>query len=417
MGFLKNTIQAISKSLGYYSSNDLHVYQNNRLDFDANGRLVFWPVGFDRYQFNDRNFDEFVHRGYGENPYIFMIVDRIATLLKNIPVLLVDDEDNIIEDQRWADLKAKTNERDNWEEYIYRLASTYLVSGNGFTWGTSPIGMNDYTQLNVALPQNTVIQTDSGEQWGIPQSYSITNQYGSGVIDAGRMLHMIKPNIINDSNYGISALYSGQPIYTASNETFNAKASVHKNRGATGYASPKNSDDSLSETEAEQLQRAMDRQTAGSDKFGRIKWATMPIEFTQIGMSPNDLKLLELNKEARRDACALYSVPSVLFGDTDNSKYSNVKEAKQSIYTDAVLPLGDDIYQQLTTFLIRENWGIDGYLILDKSAIKSLQKDKNEEHDRIRKDVQMGIITPEQANAMLYPELGFEPQNNNNNGN
>lgn len=388
-----------------YDSQSFSTVQNARVDFDANGRILFWPVGFDRFQYNERNFREFVYNGYGKNPYIFMVIDRICNLLKNIPVLLVDDDGNLIQDARWESLKAKTNDRDSWEEYIYRLCSSYLATGNGLTYGTAPLGFNEYQLLNVALPQNTVIQTQGGAEWGLPVAYSITNQYGEGVVDADRMLHIIKPNIINDSNFGLSNLYSGQPIYTGSNNTFTARASIHDNKGASGIISPKHSDDVLSGTEKDQLNRAWNKRNSGASNTGKIDVTAVPIDYTQIGMSAVDMQLVQMNPQDLRNACALYSVPSVLFGDVEGTTFSNMKEAKESIYTDAVLPLGDDIYEQLSVFLIQENWGIDGKLVLDKSAIEVFKKNKNEEHDRVRADVQAGIITAEEARTLLYPSI------------
>lgn len=379
----------------------------NRIEYDQNGVPTFWPLNFGSYQYQERNFDEFVQNGYGRNPYIFMVIDRIATLAKNIPVKVCDSEGEEIEVPEWNSLCKKTNEKQNWESFFYASLSQWLATGNAIMWGTSPIGSRDYMALNLAFTQNVEIQTESGELWGVPKAYHITNQFGATSIEADRVLHLRKPNIINDDNFGLSPLYAGQPVYTASNNTFTAQATVHENRGATGIISPKSGDDVLSQSEQDQLQMAWDSRNTGAEKMGKNKVTTIPMDFTQIGMSATDLKLVEMSPIHLRNACALFSVPSILFGDVAGTTFNNMKEAKQSIYNDAVLPLSNDFYNALSYWLLQDNWGYEGaYFMLDTSEIGALQKDLSEEHDRVRADVQAGLLTAQEAREILYPEMG-----------
>lgn len=414
MGLIKN----IKNALKSFSGNTLTASNGLEFRVDQNGRpqeLLFYPFGFDGYSYSERNFDEFVQSGY-TNPYVFMVVDRIATLLKNIPVILCDEDDEIIVDERWDSLYKKTNSRYNWEKYIYAFASSYLVNGNAITWGTAPLGFNEYEELEIALPQNVTIYTNTGTDYGIPEWYYVSNQYGYGRYSPDRLLHLRKPNIINDSNWGLSNLYAGQPVYTASNKNFHARVSMFGNRGANGVLSPKGEGDVLSESEQGQLQRSFQHRHAGTKNMGQTVVSTTPMMFTGIGMNANDLKLVESNIQDLRNACALYSMPSVLFSDSDNAKFNNWQEAKAMAYTDAVLPLGEDIYEEFSNWLIQGNLGINGRLKMDTSKIEALQKDKGKEHERVRKDVETGILTPQQANEILYPEMGYQQQNNNLDG-
>lgn len=380
---------------------------SGRIEYDANGVPTFWPLNFGSYQYQERNFEEFVENGYGRNPYIYMIVDRIASLSKNIPVLICDRNHKEIEIAEWSALYSKTNEKENWESFIYKALSELLTTGNSIMYGSAGIGFSKIQEMHIALTQNVEIETDSGELWGIPRKYHISNQYGANEVEADRVLHLRKPNILNDDNFGLSPLYAGQPVYTASNNTFTAQATVHENRGATGIISPKSGEDVLSQTEQNQLQSAWDSQNTGAEKTGKNKVTTIPMDFTQIGMSATDLKLVEMSPVHLRNACALYSVPSVLFGDVAGTTFNNMKEAKQSIYNDAVLPLCEDFYAALSTWLLQESWGYEGlYFKLDTESIGALQADKGLEHDRVRADLQAGMITEQEARDILYPELG-----------
>lgn len=362
----------------------------------------WWSIGFSNYRYNERNFREFVENGYGRNPYVYMIVDRISRLVADVPFVICDADGNLIESPELERIIAEPNDADSWEEFVYKSISCYLATGNAILFETTPAGFRLPEQVNILLAQDTTIITENGEIYGKPKTYQNTD---FGAIDAERVLHIRKPNILDNNNWGLSPLYSGQTVYEGSNNTFEAGANIHKNTGATGVLSPENSDDALTPVEQQELQNSWDSQSSGSKKLGKIHVSTTAMKFVQIGLDPAKLKLVELNIEYLRTICSLFGVDSSLFNDPANKTYNNLKEAQQAIYTNTVLPIAYDFYSQFSRWMTSKMGLQDVYMKPDKSSIPAMQEDENEKHKRINDDVKSGILTPEQARMILYPEL------------
>ena len=384
------------------------------LEIGANGVPVFWPLNFGAYTYDDRNFAEFVANGYGRNPYVFMVIDKIAQLIANLPLILCDDEEEIIEAPELMELLKNPSIQESGAEFIYRVISSYLATGNAIIYETTAIGFGQPSSLECAIVQDVEIRTDTGTLQGIPVTYDI-NYVGN--IPADRVLHIKRPNILYKSVWGLSSLHSGQKIYTASNNTFTAQASIHDNRGASGIVSSASADIPMQPKERDEVQRQFQINTAGAHNTGINYVSSVPMQYTAIGMNATDLRLLEHNIQSLRDVCSLFGVDSSLFNDPANKTYNNRKEAQKALYTDVVLPLANDVvYEQLTEWLVVGMFGIDGLLKVDTSGIDALQEDRNEQHTRVNADVSAGIITAEEARMILYPELGNKIESNDNQG-
>ena len=384
------------------------------LEIGANGSPAFWPLNFSAYTYDDRNYEEFVANGYGRNPYVFMVVDKVASLVANSPLILCDDEGEVVENDEFWQLFKNPNIAESSAEFIYRVVSSYMVTGNAIIYETTAIGFNQPNSLQCAIIQDVEIRTDDGSLQGAPISYDI-NYVGN--IPADRVLHIKRPNILYNSVWGLSSLHSGQKIYAASNNTFTAGASIHNNRGASGIVSSASADLPMQPRERDEVQRQFQINTAGAHNTGINYVSSVPMQYTAIGMNATDLRLLEHNIQSLRDICSLFGVDSSLFNDPANKTYNNRKEAQTALYTDVVIPIANDVvYAQLSDWFIQGKLNIDAYLKVDETNIEALQEDRNEKHKRVNEDVKAGIITAEEARMILYPELGNKIESNDNQG-
>jgi HK97 family phage portal protein len=333
-----------------------------------------------------------------------MVVDKIASIIASLPYKLVNRRGEIVEaPSDLTSLLKGPNNIDNFYEFIYRIVSSYEVTGNAYIYSTTPVGFVRPGYLQCAIAQDVTINTKNGLAWGDVLNYSIN--YLGLTIPPERMLHIKRPNILSNSNYGLSSLYSGQPIYTASNNTFEAGASIHKNRGASGVISPKDSNMPLTPDERQDMQRQLNEATAGASKTGMNYVSSVGVNFTGIGMNATDLRLIEFSIEHLRDTCSLFGVSSALFNDPANKTYNNMREAKAELYKDVLIPLASNIMGQLSEWLIQNAFGLDGTLVVDTDKVEALQEDADAKHQRVNASVSAGIITAEEARKILYPEL------------
>lgn len=389
-------IDKVKSFLGYNNS----ISNDVTIDLQT-GLPSWWSVDFSGYKYNERNFSEFVENGYGLNPYVFMVIDRIAGMVADVPFVICDAEGNIVEAPEVERIIETPNNADSWAEFMYKAISCYLATGNSIIFETTPSGFRSMAEIDLLYAQDTQIITENGQQYSKPKIYQNAD---FGAIAAERVLHIKKGNIINKSNWGLSPLYSGQAVYEGSNNTFQAGANIHKNTGATGVLSPENSDDALTPKEQQALQSAWDNTSTGMNKIGKVHVSTAAMRFVQIGLDPAKLKLIEMNIEHLRTICSLFGVDSSLFNDPANKTYNNLKEAQQAIYTNTILPLANDFYSQLSKWF-DDKLGTDVEIKVDKASIPAMQEDENEKHKRVADDVSAGILTADQARTILYPEL------------
>ena len=96
-----------------------------------------------------------------------------------------------------------------------------------------------------------------------------------------------------------------------------------------------------------------------------------------MGMSPTDLKLVEGLINSLRTLCAIYSMPSVLFNDTEKSTFNNYEMAVKTAYIDVYIPLGNKIDQKLSAWLSKK-LGVKETIRIDLTSIEVIKASTNE---------------------------------------
>jgi phage portal protein BeeE len=160
----------------------------------------------------------------------------------------------------------------------------------------------------------------------------------------------------------------------------------------------------MTDTEQKQLQDKYDDDYTGAPNFGKVKVSTSKLGYVQMGMNPNDLKSIETRLEHLRTICASYNVDSKLFGDPAASTYNNMAEAQRAFIVNAVIPLSQILLPAMVKFMSRSVFAAYS-MQLDEDNILELQLTNEQRSARLGREVVQGIITTEQARAMLYPEL------------
>jgi HK97 family phage portal protein len=374
-----------------------------QIEVDGRGNPTWWPLNFEAYRYNDRNFQDFVHCGYGRNPYVFMATDKVAGVVSTLPYFLQDAKGNPVTTEKEIErLLSAPNADESWGEFMYRVVSSYMATGNAIIYETTAIGFNRPSELRCAIVQDVVIYTNNGTEQGRAVSYSINYV---GTIPAERVLHIKRPNIIHNTVWGLSPLNAGQTLYEGSNNTFTAAASIHKNRGASGIVSSSSANIPMTPKERDAVQSEFQRKTAGPNNMGFVYVASVPMQYTGIGMNATDLRLIEFNVEYLRTICSLFGIDSSLFNDPANKTYNNRSEAQKAFYADVVLPMAVMLYGQLGKWLLQGKFKKMLTFAIDKSKLPALQEDLTALHQRVNADIASGILTAEEARLMLYPDL------------
>jgi HK97 family phage portal protein len=192
-------------------------------------------------------------------------------------------------------------------------------------------------------------------------------------------------------------------VYAASSEKWAAMASILKNKGAMGIVTSKEGR-GLTPENSKELERLYKSRYGGGAKFGSPMFTNASLEFIKMGMSSEDLKLMDQGIISLRAICNLYNVSSVLFNDPAASTYNNVIEAKKDFYTDAIIPLLNLFKENYNNWLVKpyaEAENADLFLDYSVSDVPVLQDDINKKALTVTTLIEKGVISPNEAREML----------------
>lgn len=350
------------------------------------------------YQFGTQSKD-FLIKAYGANPYVFMVIDRIAQRLVHVDKLLMGQGDKQVIDANFETLIEHPNVKEDFNAFLYRAAATYLASGECFI--VQKRTLNEQDQFFVPINYNVIINQDTKGNvinyrigmFGVTETY-LTNE----------VLHIQKPDITIDTNRGFSSLRATRVVWESNNAIWSSEASLHKNKGITGVLF---SDGNRPMTDPEQkdLQDKYEKDYTGITNFGKVKISTAKLGYIPMGMNPNDLKSIESRLEHLRTVCASFNVDSKLFGDATASTYNNMAEAQRAFIINAVLPLSVVLLPPIVEFLASRMVFRQYYMVVDENSLIELQITKEQKSARIGREVLQGILTQREAREVLYPEL------------
>jgi len=362
--------------------------------------LEFFPLLGSNFTFGNSSRD-FLRIAYGLNPYVFMVIDRIAQKTVMLDRLLVkksNNEDLIINDEL-EDILDRPNGKEDGGEFLYRAYATFLAAGECFIIKIPTIieGESEYVcpiNYNVIINEN---------RRGDVISYTVTMFGITHNFLPFEILHIKKPDITVDEQHGFSTLRAGRKVYESNNELWASEASLYKNRGVSGVLFAKGNR-VLDPKEQKELQDQYDAEHTGVNNVGKVKVSSTELGYKQMGMNPTDLKSIETRIEHLRTICAMYNVDSKLFNDPGATTFNNVKEASKAMVLNAVLPLANKINPKLVSFIGRDFNELDITWQIDKTTILELTQPNIELSNKVQGEVDKGILTVEEAKLILYPQ-------------
>ena len=272
------------------------------------------------------------------------------------------------------ELLERPNPMQSYGSFIQELIAFGKLTGNRYIYGIAPeTGLKQYKELYV-LPSQ-LVEINSGGIMQPVKEYSL--QYnGSHKIPADVICHIkdFNPNYNTSGShlYGQSPLKAGLRSLQTNNEATETGVKYLQNQTARGVLMSDEGD--INEMQAKQLKQKFKQQYRGSNNAGDIIITPKKLSWVNFGLNASDLSLIEQYNASIKDLCNIYNVPSVLLNNTESSTYNNVKEAKKSLYQNAVLPEMLKIRDELNRWLMPQ-FGEKLKLDFDFTAVPELQEE------------------------------------------
>lgn len=362
--------------------------------------------------------NQLIQNSYESNVDCYSVINRIIDTGKVLPFIIEtqnrDGSWDVVMDSELHSLMANPNtvKGYSWQDIIEQKLLYLLVTGNDYTVGIVPEGFRTIAELDV-LPSNYVTVQTSGNFFLPDTKYTFELDRTKAMFDGSQLLHTryFNPGVqsVQETQIGMSPIQAASKVVQVGNDRWSADANLLQNRGAIGLVTDK-SERPMTATEAEQVQNAFQRDTAGTRNFGKVKVTNKNLSYVQLAMSSVDLQLIEKGVINLRALCNVYGLDSSLFNDPANKTFNNRKEAEKALYTNAVLPNLDKIVKGFNQWLVPSFFPNQrARMRVDVSNIQALQEDFHEKAKTFSLLKTSGIITANQAARELnQPESDDE---------
>ena len=356
-------------------------------------------------------------RFYGGVAPVNLSINKIVDQSETIPPVAQDANGKIIS-HPVIELLKNPNADKTQNEFMREIGIHYAVTGNAYIVATGNINEAPL-ELFIVNPANVSLSASSFDQF----ADTITVNSGDGgivftrrpgfnifnskrirfVADGNKELWHIKNfNPLADSLEGMSPL---QPITAEIQQYVNA--SKHNNsllrRGATisGIFSLEDNEAQLTHAQQDQLRLQIKHFYTGVDNAG-VAFLASKLKFQAITQSNRDMDFGELKESVMQMIVNVLKIPLPLVV-SDNMAFNNVDNATLALYDNAVIPLTNRIFNELSLFLLPRYADSEGSQITFLlNELPALEPRRNAEINKIK---DLDVLTIDEVRQ----EIGREP--------
>ncbi|BCL83182.1 Phage_portal and Phage_Mu_F domain-containing protei [Ktedonobacteria bacterium brp13] len=283
----------------------------------------------------DRNYASFVKEGYKKCGSVYACINKIAGAAASIKWKLYTDATMTreIPEHPILDLWRHPNPRMGTAELVEQLFGYWHMDGNAYLWANRLNPKEPPVELWALHPN--LIKVVAGKL--DIQGYV----YGWGTLgvqdfDPDEIMHLKFTSYDDKPYYGLSPLEVAMRTIDQQNAGNDWNTALMQNDGkpsavftSKGY---------LTVEQRSQVQRELRKKYSGRGNAGKPLILEADMGYQNMAIPPKELDWLQSRGFNNREIATILDVPPILVGDQTGQTYANLKEAKQSLFTENVLP-------------------------------------------------------------------------------
>lgn len=380
---------------------------------ESRTEAVVMDNGFVGPVYPQNDYEKISKEAYCQNVIAFRAIYLVATAAAGIPWKLYrqaqkqGDAPEEIESGAVYDLLYRPNPRQGWASLIQSLLSYYQLSGNAYleriALQTGPL-RGTPKEMYSLRPDRVHVLKDTRGITGYEYTTGmrkVTWQINPRT-DTCDLLHLKTFNPLDDF-YGHAPTMSAAGHIDNSNDALTWNRSIFKNGARPGTLVTM--ERSMTPEQYDRFKEQFNNLYGGVQNIGKTLFiddlGEGKIGVVPFGWNPKELDFTESSREDARRIAWAYGVPPQLVGIPGDSTYSNYKEARESLYTDTIIPLLQFLRDELNNWLFPQ--GSMEYLDIDISKIAALEAKRNELWDRAEKSTVLTIN--ERRELMGFPPI------------
>jgi HK97 family phage portal protein len=307
------------------------------------------------------------------------------------------------------------NNTQTWGAFVQEAIGYKLLTGNRYIYQLRPVGSKKASQLFI-LPSHFMTVKLNGESNYLDRHnvFYVMDTDFNLTFNSDEVYHSKTWNpaiLYQDFLYGFSPIQAAMNLIEKSNDSYSASAFAFKNMGVAGILSQGGSvgEDGgfMTPDEAKQIQNKFEGMGSGASKFKKIFTTSASVSWTNLGMSPVDLNIIESQKMDLKQIANLYRVPVQLLNDTSSSTFDNMQQAERSFYLNSAIPELTDLRDVLNNWIVPNynEGGKEYYIDFEIKNIPALQTDLHKLSERLIVEMKEGLWTRNEVRKMLGEEI------------
>jgi len=305
-----------------------------------------------------RKYRQLSEEGYVKNVIAYRCINEIAGASSHVKWLLHKHDASgnkaKILQHEVLDLLSRPNPQQSGASWLERVMAFHEISGN--TYIEAVHGSDKPRELYCLRPDR--MKVVAGSSGPAAYEYSVGSEKKVWEVDPlteqADILHIKTFHPLNDW-YGMSRLEAAAFEIDIHNQTLSWNKSLLDNgarpSGALVYG-PKDAPQNLDDEQYMRLKKQIDEQYSGSKNAGRPMLLEGGMDWKEMGLSPKDMDYILAKDTSARDIALAFGVPPMILGIPGDNTYSNMKEARQALWEQTVLPLLYKIAGELNNWLL-----------------------------------------------------------------
>ena len=340
-----------------------------------------------------RDYEKFAKEAYQENVIANRCVSLIAKGVASLQWQVVAG-DTLLEKHPLLDLLKKPNETQAQCDFFEAVISYKLLSGNSYIEAAYPnAGLaprkTPPTYLYSLRPDRMqIIKGKKGlaaaYQYEVNSSKVVFPVSVSGI---SNILH-VKNFHPTDDWYGLANVEPGAFSIDQHNSASAWNQSLLQNgarpSGALMVEGVKGQSAELSDDQYQRLKENLEENMSGPTNSGKPLLLEGGLKWVEMSMNPKDMDWLEGKHSVARDIALAFGVPSQLLGIPGDNTYSNMQEARLTLWEQTILPAADELVAHLNSWLV-PRYGDGLTLKYNRENIDAL---------RIKRELQRASLEP-----------------------
>ena len=297
---------------------------------------------------SSKDYRTYVSQGYRKCGTVYTCINKIAGAAAGIKWKLYTDQtmSREIKSHALLDLWRTPGPRMGTGYFVEQCFGYWHLSGNCYLYANRPSKNGPPVELWPLRPDLMKIVAGTTDIGGYVYGYGTSRARD---FDIEEIMHLKFP-AYDDDFYGLSPIEVAMQLVDQQNEGNAWNTALMQNAGKP--ASVFFSKGYLTLEQRTQVRQELLKRYSGKRNAGMPMVLEADMTWQSMAMSPYELDWLQSRELNTREIAAIFDVAPELVGDSAGKTFANQKEAKQSLYTENVLPKMDRYVGHLNSWLV-----------------------------------------------------------------